>query len=466
MSYYTTITNAGLAQIATAIAAGEQLDLVQMAVGDGNGIPVNPLPTQTALVREVYRGPVNQISANTSGRLVAEFVIPYNVGGFTVREIGIFDADGVLFALGSLPPLPKPLLTDNTAGELVLRMVIAVDSIGAINLLIDPGVVLATQQWVEVNFAPSSLLPGGTTGQILTKKSNLDGDTEWVDPAGVSVVVDTIEESQTLAAGQVVVDLVTATTNGLAVYIDGLRIPKSAWSPTTINRITLAQSYAAGTVLTAVQNAPAASIELIKVGQIIMLGLASDPVQVFGYGTWARVAEGRALFGFDGTDPDHNGIGKIGGSKTHTHTGTTATAGQHNHQGITSLGGNHNHGGETGDTSLSVDQMPPHAHQYRDRYYIENNSVLTNATNKEATPLFYNGGYGSRSTDQDNNQFLFIESTTAQNGQGEGHSHTIPSSGTHAHNIGNDGIHSHNLTTNAGSSLPPYYTVALWQRTA
>lgn len=446
MSYYTTLTNTALAKISAALAAGTQLTMSEMAVGDGNGQPTNPAPTNTSLVNEVYRSPVNQLTTNQDGYLVAEMVIPVNVGGFTAREIALFDSDGDLFAIGSMPAIVKPQLTDNALGELVLRMIVALDHAETINLTVDTALVTATQQWVEANFSPCAMFPGGTAGQVLRKASNACGDTEWANPTQVNVVVDTIEENQTLTTGQTVLTLTQVTTTGLAVYVEGVRIPRSAWVANSATQITLQNSYPAGTKVTLVQNEPASNLEPIKVGQIIMLGLSSTPAELFGYGQWQRVAEGRAIFGFASGDTDHNTLGKTGGSKTHTHTATTNTAGSHSHSGATSDGGNHNHGGSTGAHALTEAQMPSHSHQ-------------TNV------PRIFPGTGGTGGGDGVSvGETITASSTTA--GGGQAHSHTISNSGTHSHGISSDGTHSHTLTTAAGSSLPPYFTVAMWQRVA
>lgn len=454
MTYYTTLTNAALAKISAALAAGTTLTMSEMAVGDGNGTTPNPTPTSTGLVHEVYRAPVNQLAVNQDGYLVAEMIIPMDDGGFTVREIALFDDDGALFAIGNMPAIYKPQITENSLGELVLRMVIAIDHAETINLTIDSTLVTATQNWVEANFSLTALLPGGTTGQILRKRSNLDGDTEWASPTNVNIVVNTLEETQTLAASQTIVDLTTVSTTGLAVYIDGIRLPRSRYTINTATRITLSTSYPAGTLITLTQNEPAGNLEAVKVGQIIMLGLTTAPATLFGYGTWARVAEGRAIFGYSASDADHDAIGETGGSKTHTHTGSTNTAGSHSHAGTTGGGGDHSHGGNTGSTTLTVDQIPAHSHMLPEGG--TNYAIYGQAT----------GQPNVTTEDFDNSTNSTRRSLTSETGGGQGHSHSISSSGTHAHSISSDGTHGHSVSTNAGSNLPPYFTVALWQRTA
>lgn len=465
MSYITLITNAGLAKITAALGGGTQITMGQIAIGDGNGNTTIPSQTQTALVNEVYRATANQIAINSEGKLVAELIVPQSVGGFTVREIALFDSAGDLFAVGSTPAIQKPTVEQNAAAELVIRLIVSISNSAVIQLTASSSIV-ATRDWVETNFAADALFPGGTTNQFLAKKSNADGDTEWRDPASVNITVDVIEETQTLIAAQTVVTLATATTMGAAVYIDGIRLPRSRYTVNSATQITLSQAYPVGTLITVTQNEPAAQIQAVPVGQIVMLGLAATPAQLFGYGTWIQVGKGRAVFGQDDADADFNTLGETGGSKTHSHTGSTATAGSHNHGAATAAGGDHNHGGTsgsagahshggvTGGTAITVAQMPNHNHGMVAG--VTAAGVLTGTVdgNANESGLIYTGSNGDN---QPHDHTIAPESA---------HTHTVANSGTHTHGVSSDGTHSHTLTTGTASTLPPYFTVALWQRTA
>jgi phage-related tail fiber protein len=263
MSYQTLTTNLGLAKIAAAIGSGQTISLPTIKLGDGNGNPVTPSPTQIDLVRVVYSGATNSLTVSQSNpnRVTAELVVPASVGGFTVREAGIYDSTGALIFVSNFPDVYKPLPSEGAARDLVVRIVFEVVNSGVINLVIDTNVTVATRAWVTSNFTLAALLPGGTTYQILRKKSNANGDTEWVDPAsGQNVVVNVIEENQILAASQTVVNLVTANTNSTAVYIEGVRLRNNQFSINTATQFTLAQSYPAGSRVTIVQNEPNGAI--------------------------------------------------------------------------------------------------------------------------------------------------------------------------------------------------------------
>lgn len=267
MAFITIHTNYGLQKLAQAEATGTQILLTHMAVGDGNGNPVSPSPSQTTLVREMFRASINRVyqDADDPLRFTAELVIPASAGGFTLREVGVFDADGSLFAVGNLPATYKPVDTEGAYSDTVVRLDFMVSNASTITLQIDPNVVVVTQQWITNNVTAGTIIPGGTTGQVLAKVSNTDGDVHWVDPTQANVVVDTVTEKQTLAAGQTVVTLSQTITYGLAVYIEGVRLPQGSgadeWMPdeTDPSKFTLGKSYPEDSILQAVNNEPAGS---------------------------------------------------------------------------------------------------------------------------------------------------------------------------------------------------------------
>ncbi|ANN86124.1 tail protein [Enterobacter phage Arya] len=267
MAFITIHTNYGLQSLARAESTGVPINLTHMAVGDGNGNAVTPNPSQTTLVREQFRATINRVyqSADDPLRFTAELVIPASTGGFTLREVGVFDADGSLFAVGNLPDTYKPVDTEGAYSDTVVRLDFMVSNASTITLQVDPNVVVVTQQWISNNVTAGTIIPGGTTGQVLAKQSNTDGDVHWVDPTQANVVVDTITEKQTLAASQTVVMLTETITRGLAVYIEGIRLPQGSgvdeWQPdaTDPEKFTLGKSYPDGSILQAVNNEPAGS---------------------------------------------------------------------------------------------------------------------------------------------------------------------------------------------------------------
>lgn len=154
--YYTIITNIGKAKIANAQVLDRKLDLTHIAVGDGAG---NPNETQISLKNELWRGPVGTIAIdnNNPSWLVLEGVMPSDVGGFNVREVGVFDSVGDLIAIGKYPETYKPVLSEGSAKDLYLRMIIEVANTASVQLKIDPTIAIPSQEWVNKEIEKSKL---------------------------------------------------------------------------------------------------------------------------------------------------------------------------------------------------------------------------------------------------------------------------------------------------------------------
>lgn len=151
-TYYAVLTAVGEAKLANAAALGTKLQLSKMAVGDGNGSLPNPVRTQTALVRETYRADLNTLSVDpvNASQIIAEMVIPETEGGYWLRELGIYDAAGDLFAVANCPPSYKPQMAEGSGRTQVLRMVLIVSSTASVQLKIDSSIVLATRAYVDL----------------------------------------------------------------------------------------------------------------------------------------------------------------------------------------------------------------------------------------------------------------------------------------------------------------------------
>lgn len=149
--YYAIPTNKGQARIANAIALGIPLKITHMAVGDGNGKMVTPNPAMIALVREKRRAPLNTLFQDplNQSQLVAEQIIPEDVGDWWVREVGLYDDSGTMIAIANCPDTYKPLLSSGSGRTQVIRMVLIVSDTSAVELKIDSSVVLATRKYVD-----------------------------------------------------------------------------------------------------------------------------------------------------------------------------------------------------------------------------------------------------------------------------------------------------------------------------
>lgn len=150
-TFFAILTAIGEAKLANATALGTAVQLTHMAVGDGNGAPVVPLRTQTTLVNERRRALINTLfidPANAS-QIVSEQVIPEDIGGWWIREIGLFDIDGNLIAVANCPDTYKPVLAEGSGRTQVIRMVLIVANASAVQLKVDPAIVLATRGYAD-----------------------------------------------------------------------------------------------------------------------------------------------------------------------------------------------------------------------------------------------------------------------------------------------------------------------------
>lgn len=155
MKYFTVLTNLGAQKIATATANNTTINLTHIAVGDSNGTQTAPTTDQTELINEVFRAALSEkkVDENNLNYIVASSVIPVDEGNFWIREVGVFDEDGDLIAVGNYAETFKSLLTDGVAKEVVLRVIFEVSNTDAIELVIDPTVVMASQEFVNNEMA-------------------------------------------------------------------------------------------------------------------------------------------------------------------------------------------------------------------------------------------------------------------------------------------------------------------------
>lgn len=277
-NYGCLITAVGRAKIANAIVTGVPLVLTEMSVGDGAGNAVTPSALQTSLVREVYRRSINAmtVSPGDADALQIEMVIPVDVGPIVIREAGVWDADGDLFATTALPTTVKPAPAEGATKDVVIIITAKVDNAAAVTVQVNPNIVIATRTWVDGNYLrlPSE---NGTTGQLLRKKSNAHNDFEYFNPDfdATGFVFDSVEEPQALAEGQTVVAFADITTAGIAVYVEnqvgGLErlvrdVDYAILDVTTIELVK--DDYPAGTRILGVQNDPNGAVTAHGVGAL------------------------------------------------------------------------------------------------------------------------------------------------------------------------------------------------------
>ena len=167
--YYNVTTNIGDAEIANAIATNTKLNITHIAFGDGNGSVPTPSKSRTSLVHEVHRQAVTKYERHQTNAnwIVIETVIPSNVGGFTIREMGVI-ANGKLVSHGSHAPFEK--VADPTGiSEYHLRFTQNINDGSVVSITLDESLIFATQLWVEENFIKRSEIVDNLTTNDSTK---------------------------------------------------------------------------------------------------------------------------------------------------------------------------------------------------------------------------------------------------------------------------------------------------------
>ncbi|MFP5424972.1 MAG: phage tail protein [Gammaproteobacteria bacterium] len=250
------LTTVGAAKKTNCDALGVPWEPSHMLIGDANGADPVPNPGQTKLINQVYRAPLNQlyVSPTDPNVLVAELVLPPNVGGWWIRELALEDIDGVFSAVANCAPSYKPLLVQGSGRNQVVRMHIVTSGTANIQLKIDPSVVLATREYVDTAIIAAlnkqdfknSVLVATTEAIALSGLQSVDGIPV---PAGARVLVKNQLVGKdngiyVAAAGawvrSVDADASVEVTPGLFVHVEqGVTNGDGVWQLTTDAPITL-----------------------------------------------------------------------------------------------------------------------------------------------------------------------------------------------------------------------------------
>lgn len=153
MDFYTLLTNSGKGSITRSYAMSTPLHLTTFAVGDGGDGYYDPDITQTSLINETYRGNISKIyvDADYENRLIVECAIPSDSGGYYIREVGIFDSNKNLFAIGRLPESYKPIEEEGSTRDFYIKVVLEVENLEDRQLIIDSNVSIVSFDYLENN---------------------------------------------------------------------------------------------------------------------------------------------------------------------------------------------------------------------------------------------------------------------------------------------------------------------------
>ncbi|HFQ8795934.1 TPA: phage tail protein [Clostridioides difficile] len=197
--YYTLLTTIGKASIANATALGNKVDLVKLQLGDGAGTEYNPTEEQTSLKNVVWEGSVNNVKIDEENPnwIVIETVIPGSVGGFMIREVGIFDSKEQLIAVSKYPETYKPTADSGSVKDLVIKIILVVSNTSSVNLKVDPTVILATLKDIQDLDSKIDTTKTELTSNIETAKTELNnkiGDTTQLTTTDKTSLVGALNE--------------------------------------------------------------------------------------------------------------------------------------------------------------------------------------------------------------------------------------------------------------------------------
>lgn len=200
------ITVAGREKIGAAIVSGDKVVFSQMSVGDGGGNATTPDENQTSLINERFRTQLNSLKlSDTENIIIAEMIIPPEVGGFTIREAALFDDAGVCMAVANVPETYKPAMAEGSGRFTILRIWLAVSSTEAVELVVDPGIVLAT---VEDVINAGNNMKDYADEQISAHAGSRDHPAATLDEKGFTQLSNAINsDSQERAATPLAVKL-------------------------------------------------------------------------------------------------------------------------------------------------------------------------------------------------------------------------------------------------------------------
>lgn len=300
--YYTLLTNAGIAYETACKAAGVPIKLTHFSVGDGNDKVYNPSATATALAREVWRGPINALFQDEKNPswLLAEVTIPPDVGGWYVREAGLWTDTGILYAIVKYPESFKPVLATSGSGkEFYIRSIFETSNASLVTLLIDDTVVKATRAWVMSYLAEElGKLDGKQSVRVAATGNVVLKGAQQID--GVAVVAGdrVLLPSQTLAKdnGLWIVansDWVRATdanssakvTPGLTVMVEeGVANGDSLWHLTTNAPINLGTTALTFKMLAGRTGIAAGTYKSLTVDEYGRATAGANPETLAGFG--------------------------------------------------------------------------------------------------------------------------------------------------------------------------------------
>lgn len=198
-SYGTIITTAGAAIIAECILNGGKLNIKEAAAGDGGGAYYEPTIDQGGLVNEKWRGDIAgaEVSTSTPNMIDVKIVIDDDVGGFTIREMGLFDEDGTLIAICNTPDTEKVALEGGISGKLTMVMHIIVADASVVTFTITPSLDTVSRAEMEAAIAEHNTTDTSHSDLRAALRSKMDTGTAYTKAESDTLMADAVSTHNT-----------------------------------------------------------------------------------------------------------------------------------------------------------------------------------------------------------------------------------------------------------------------------
>lgn len=188
--FYSILTQKGLSKQLECIENLTEFDISYIAVGDGDGSLYTPEETQTALKNEKWRGEIltHGIADN---KLFTTTSVPIDVGGFTIREIGLFDSSNNLLCIGKCPETNKHTSSEGGAQELFIKFYMSITNSELLPLIIQTSQEVASLDYVNSRLDEKQ--EKLTSGDGIKIENNVISATNILKAGkGIAIVNDTI----------------------------------------------------------------------------------------------------------------------------------------------------------------------------------------------------------------------------------------------------------------------------------
>jgi phage-related tail fiber protein len=258
--YVAMLTDIGATQLASSVANGTPWDITHMAVGDGNGVTPIPSKLQTALIHENLRLPLNRLTVRADRPvIVAELILPSNVGGWWVREVGLYDSAGLLVAVANYPATFKPTRAQGTGRTQGIRVQILVSSTANVTLIDDPTLVSPTLEVVrdEILKGTAGFAARLKTARKIALMGDATGEAQFDGSNNATINMALAKSGVTAGSyGKVTVNAKGLVTQGLALEaadipaLDAGKITTGTLSRPTTGNAGTASKLQAGRALT------------------------------------------------------------------------------------------------------------------------------------------------------------------------------------------------------------------------